>query len=699
MLLFTVLALWFLQPTFAIYGITIHDMYAPGTCYTACVSLYSELYLKCSTQVNETYIETTPVCQGSDKPFLNSLAWCIETKCGDQNIDKFEEYWYINIPNATLGYQDSLGLGIPDDTMDNNTMWLNTSMLPYDPNYEILRISLAQFENSEVFHGRMAFILILIPWLLVIVGVLYNVLEKSNFFHLFVPQSMLIWFRKYILTPALFKEKCSVPVSITSKVPIDYVPPRIVSITIFLYYCVNVIFCAIGYETYDQSTLYGKVSQLYSYIGNRTGSLSFVNFPILVLFASRNNIFQWLTGWSFATFQLFHRHVAFIAVIEAIIHTVIYCAKYLRAPNNAEIFAEEASQPYWWWGSIATIALSLMLPLSIIKLRSMSYEVFLCIHYVLAILTLIGCAYHVGLLYSTEWGYNYWLYATYAIWGFDYVIRIVRIISCSMTLLSNSAQIELVNSETRSIKISYNLKYPAFQACPDNYYYLYFPTIMPYFTNHPFTLAEWNSETNDFDLETKTKTAVQQQQLVFYVECMKGTTNNLYTMLEKNNFQPFQLFSFLEGPYGGYERNMFDDYDIILVLTGGKGYTVLFNFLSYFKQHLTQRPKGILKMILLNCDREATRLKFIQAFIEDQNLSKLDFTLHDSTGGRVVLSDYVNTKINDIKEEFPLGYKKVALVSCGPPKFMDDVRKIVLDRQEDIKSGVEITNVTSYFSW
>lgn len=65
--------------------------------------------------------------------------------------------------------------------------------------------------------------------------------------------------------------------------------------------------------------------QLLRYIADRTGILSFANLPLLWLFAGRNNIFLWATGWSFARFNIFHRHVAWIATIQAVIHTVAYC--------------------------------------------------------------------------------------------------------------------------------------------------------------------------------------------------------------------------------------------------------------------------------------------------------------------------------------------------------------------------------------
>lgn len=38
----------------------------------------------------------------------------------------------------------------------------------------------------------------------------------------------------------------------------------------------------------------------------------------------RNNVLVWLTGWNFNTYNQFHRWVARIATVEAIIHSVGY---------------------------------------------------------------------------------------------------------------------------------------------------------------------------------------------------------------------------------------------------------------------------------------------------------------------------------------------------------------------------------------
>lgn len=54
--------------------------------------------------------------------------------------------------------------------------------------------------------------------------------------------------------------------------------------------------------------------------------MSYANLPVLWAFSGRNNIFIWLTGWNYGTFNIFHRHIARIATIQAIVHSAAYTA-------------------------------------------------------------------------------------------------------------------------------------------------------------------------------------------------------------------------------------------------------------------------------------------------------------------------------------------------------------------------------------
>ena len=64
--------------------------------------------------------------------------------------------------------------------------------------------------------------------------------------------------------------------------------------------------------------------QILRYVSDRTGIISMANFPLIWLFGMRNNLVIWLTGWDFGTYNNFHRWVARIATVQAVVHSVGY---------------------------------------------------------------------------------------------------------------------------------------------------------------------------------------------------------------------------------------------------------------------------------------------------------------------------------------------------------------------------------------
>ena len=72
------------------------------------------------------------------------------------------------------------------------------------------------------------------------------------------------------------------------------------------------------YSWYEPST------QAWRYVADRTGVISTANFILIWLFGVRNNLLLWLTGWDFATYNNFHRWIARIATVQAVIHSVAY---------------------------------------------------------------------------------------------------------------------------------------------------------------------------------------------------------------------------------------------------------------------------------------------------------------------------------------------------------------------------------------
>lgn len=317
----------------------------------------------------------------------------------------------------------------------------------------------AVFEDIETSHSTVVFVtgaiipialslLRLVPW----------------------PAALVSKFHVFFIDPPAFGTRRATPIR-----NLATVPTRGQSLFIAYLVSINVIVNAVGFYTVEPNTWYPTSwYQVAVYVANRTGIVRFANIPLLILFSSRNNVLLWLTDWSHSTFLLLHRYVAWLCAIEACIHSAIYLHMYLWQGTHAE----EAALPYWYWGIIGTLALSLLLPLSVRPIRSAVYELFRVGHIILAILAIVGSWYHIIERYSHQWGYETWLYISMAVWSFDRVARLARILRRGV----HRAYVSRIDDDYLRVDV------PGVDA--HGHIYAYFPTLgWRIWENHPFSVV------------------------------------------------------------------------------------------------------------------------------------------------------------------------------------------------------------------
>jgi predicted ferric reductase len=90
--------------------------------------------------------------------------------------------------------------------------------------------------------------------------------------------------------------------------------------------------------------------QLSRYIGDRAGLMAIAQLPLAWIFATRNDPLLWLTGWSFATYNRFHRWVARLCMVLAIVHSVSYSMYTWKAGPG--LYAESWHDEYFYCGAI-----------------------------------------------------------------------------------------------------------------------------------------------------------------------------------------------------------------------------------------------------------------------------------------------------------------------------------------------------------
>ncbi|KAF1849358.1 uncharacterized protein K460DRAFT_428911 [Cucurbitaria berberidis CBS 394.84] len=674
------------------YGI---PMYQPN-CAFACRDQFSSAHLEC-TSMNHNggghhgSSATTPECYAQDTNWLTTLAYCINQTCTDIPKFKLEAYWAERVTKNSRGnnlepkwtYQETLfhmeGRLLPIRTLGKDEA-LNFTAL-YDPEaWESARGSLQAFELAETNHTKYGIILLVVSFATpVFITALGYLPFGSSIIDKLKPR--MVW-------PSLIKtyHTRALPFSLGNA------PTRGQTMYIIFFVILNIIATAAGYHSFQNpanSMFDDRWQEIMAYISSRTGVLAFALAPLTILLAGRNNILLWLTNWSHSTYLLLHRWVARVFTLQVILHSILEFMLYKR---RGEVGAEQ-KEPYWIWGIVATVACVIMVVISTLYFRRMTYEIFLIVHIIMAIFVIAGSWYHVEIRFTRKWGYELWLYAACAVWFFDRIIRVGRI-------LKNGRRKAEVTQITEDI-VRIDVKDVRWQALPGRHTYAYFPTLNPLrpWENHPFSSiptallqsrghsvtassSSSGSQHSAEDIEksgaigkkgpsttiTRPKThGGSTAGISLYVRKSAGLTKALN--------QHASLLTLLDGPYPNNSTSGVLKTDRLILIAGGIGITAILPFIAHHpnvKLYWSVKASG-------------------QGLVND--LSDVLQGLREkevSVGGRL---DVTST----LEKEEAEGWKRIGVVVCGPGGLCDNVRSIVCRKGREGGAVWELD--VEAFSW
>lgn len=257
-----------------------------------------------------------------------------------------------------------------------------------------------------------------------------------------------------------------------------YNPTRGQAIFILYLIAINLTAVFVGYHRYSPNLIRPDRSrELVRGIGNRAGTIALANIPLVILFAGRNNMLLWLTNWSHSTFLLLHRWTAVICTVEACLHS----AMRLQIVVSDGTHSTKSHVDYWRWGVIATLSFCILLPASVLPFRRSAYEAFLIGHIILVLLALVGAWHHIAYIFKGKEGFDIWLYIAIAVWGFDRLLRLVRLSKHGI----KKAYVSIVDDEYLRVDV------PGVDC--SGYCYAYFPTLSwRIWENHPFSTFRLN---------------------------------------------------------------------------------------------------------------------------------------------------------------------------------------------------------------
>ena len=455
-----------------------------------------------------------------------------------------------------------------------------------------------------------------------------------------------------------------------------HMPTRGQAIFIFYLVAINVILSAAGLNSRQPNAWYpsasGSNGEIVSYLTNRFGVLSFANIPLLFLYSGRNNVLLWLTNWSHGTFLLLHRWVAWIATLQAVLHSAIYLRIYVHNGTHAS----ESQLSYWIWGIIATLCMSILLPTSILPIRRKVYEFFLAWHILLSIFVLAGCYWHILARFERQWGYENWIYTAIAIWGFERSMRLARLGRNGV----KTARVTVIDDDYIQVDVE--------NISGSGHAYLYFPTLTwRVWENHPFSVAstilpasggpgaldkheadteKLSSSVGSSDSESPERLHPSPAKigLTFLLRTRGGVTGQLR--------QHATLPVLVESAYGPHED--LSEHFLLICIAGGVGITAC---IPYLRAHPGQS----------------------KLFWATRSQSIID-AMSPSLGG-VQKETFVGKRMNISKvlhRELGKNSATAVVLVSGPSEMADEVRCVVSELGRHQK-GIKVKLVEEAFSW
>lgn len=336
------------------------------------------------------------------------------------------------------------------------------------------------------------------------------------------------------------------------------IPSRSQTIILIGYFIMNLVLCLVHYRFIP--VFEEKKFQLCRHIADRTGIISFAHFPVVFLFAARNNLFITLTGWSFGTFNTYHRWVSRMMVLHAVIHSFAWTAYTVMDGEYPMMFGT----PYWDWGVAATVFGGVIMLFSIRPLRLKLYEYFLASHIILAIFYTVGCVWH-----SYRMGWMQWIWASIAIWAFDRFVRFAYLAKNGFLFASPVTKSCTPHILKMSIEYPEAWRISTYQT-GGLHYFIHFLEWNKWFQSHPFTLYP--------------DPQAPQTRVILLAKVHNGITKSISdSVLSDSTLEP-RLVG-LDGPYGPFHS--LSEYSQVLLVAGGIGITAIYNYAMSLLAHQT----------------------------------------------------------------------------------------------------------------
>jgi len=508
-------------------------------------------------------------------------------------------------------------------------------------------------------------------------------------------RNMSNWWKikKHILYAPLWKKRHNREFRVSTALNIGTLPSRLHTILLISYVFSNLIYCVV--IDFSKKNHYEVVAEL----RGRSGLLALINMIPLIVMAGRNNPLIPLLQISFDTYNLLHRWMGRIVVLESIVHTLAWWYVKHAASGWAGVREKIVQDPFIGYGTVGTVALILMFFLSPSPLRHAFYETFLNVHIILAAITMVCVFVHVRLAGLID--LSVYMMVIILLWFVERVARFTRLVYYNYCgrRWTNASVSSLPGDASRV-----TLHLPRhIEVKPGTHAYLRFASINGW-ESHPFSIAWVHQQLAHFprsekDAEDNRPPKIDKSNsttdISFVIHAQTGMTRRLFDKAKAAGGN-VTLRAAFEGPYAGHHS--LDSYGHAVLFCGSSGITHQLPYVKRLIQGFTDGTVATRKITLIWVVRDSEHLEWVRPYMDEILRMKgrrdiLTVKLYitrpknpkevNSPSDKVQMYPGRPVIKSLMRAEVAEQVGAMCVTVCGPGSLADNVREAVREVQED----------------
>lgn len=500
-----------------------------------------------------------------------------------------------------------------------------------------------------------------------------------------IPNRTFAFVKRHAILAPLFRKRHNREFKLSAAIEVGTLPSRLEVLFLVALVGANAAYCAITIDWHNAATFYSDAIC-------RTGVVIATNICALFLLAGRNNPLIYLLGISFDTYNLIHRWLGRIIVLEAIAHVGFVIASIYSTMDaskaNAHFKTLLATNPLFTSGAVAICAFIVLLLQTPGAIRHAFYETFLHVHILFALLATAALWVHTKGM-ATQ---NVLLVAI-TFWATERFLRLFWLVRRNIKGSLSKAEFEALPGD--AIRVTLHVARP-WTFRPGQHIFLYVPSI-GLSTSHPFSVV-WSEDQSGYSREKRLPSTHLESlsrkltTMSLIVRRRTGFTNKLYKKAELVQGGKFSTTALVEGPYG---HQCFRSYGTVMLFAAGVGIT---HQVPHVRDLVASYADGVCatrKVILVWVIQSPEHLEWIRPWMTQilgmerrRDILKILLFVSRPRSVKEIHSPSSSVQMFPGKPDVAALLQKeqehqvgaMAVSVCGTGSMADDVRKAVRDR-------------------